>query len=525
MDTNDTGETFDLRPHLAIVARYKYLILTFCVAAAVTSLAMTYVMSEKYRAYTTVLYQPNESVSFRPKERDALGFPPPLVSIESIGNTLDEMVKSDASLEEVVTSLRLDQKRPRPPSNWFVMTFHDVKDKAKEYGGNAWQLLRYGRIIEKDPFREAVANLRKNVTTSRTAKAYTFQLAVIDSSPQIAAETTNRLAATLAKSLEEARLRLARERRVGLEARLRDNEAEIAALRVKLDTFKREAKVSSLGEELSLKLKTVSEFQEESARAQNELRALLMKRAELDRQLSAQDERVKFDSTSTQNPVVEEMRLELAKLEVQRSGLLGRFTEEHQQVKAIDARIEQVRKKLDTESANVISSESTRTNDIYQKLLADKLETNAEIESVRARQEAYVRATGAESADARLLTSKEQELTDLSVQLVAAERSYVLINEALEEARIAESGVASDVAILHTAAVPQAPVRPNKILHVSVSALLSLLLGIAAAFVVSFFDTSIRRIDQVERLFKVQVLATIPAVQTEGGAALLPGER
>jgi uncharacterized protein involved in exopolysaccharide biosynthesis len=526
MTTNDTGESFDLRPHLQIVARFKYLILTFCVAAALTSLAMTYVMSEKFQAYTTVLYQPAETVSFRPKERDALGFPTPLVSLESIGNTLDELVKSDAALETVVRTLRLDVKRPRPPANWFITTFHSVKDTAKEYAGNTWQLLRYGRLIEKNPFAEAITNLRKNVSTARTAKAYTFRLAAIDSDPAIAAKIADLLAATLGESLEQARLRLARESRAGLEARLRDNEAETAALRVKLDTFKREAGLSSLSEELSLKLKTVAEFQEESQRARNELRALQMKRSELNRQLAAQDERVKFDSTSTQNPVVEEMRLELAKLEVERSGLLGTYTEQHQLVKALDAKIAQVRTKLVSESASVVSSESTRASDIYQKLLADWLATDAEIESVTARQEAYNRSISQETAGAQSLTAKEQELTDLSVRVVAAERSYVLINEALEEARIAESRVASDVAILHPAAVPRAPVRPNKILHVSVSAILSLVLGIGLAFVFSFFDTSIRRIDQVERIFQVPVLATIPAVGSgrDDGTILLGRE-
>jgi uncharacterized protein involved in exopolysaccharide biosynthesis len=523
MTTNETAESFDLRPHLEVVARHKGLILTFCLSAAVTSLVMTYVMSEKFQAYTTVQYQPNETVSFRPKERDALGFPTPLVSLESIGNTLDEMVKSDATLEKVVRTLRLDEKRPRPPANWLVSTFHTVKDTAKEYGGNAWQLLRYGRLIEKNAFAEAIANLRKNVATRRTAKAYLFQVAAIDSDPQIAAKIADLLSATLSDSLEEARLRLAQESREGLEVRLRDNEASTAALRTRLDTFKRDSRLSSLSEELSLKLKTVAEFQEESARARNELRALQMKRAELDRQLAAQEQQVRFDSTTTQNPVVEEMQLELAKLEVDRSGLLGTFTEEHQAVRAIDARIAQVRTKLQTESASVVSSESTRASDIYQKLLADRLATDADIESLTARHGAYDRSIVQETAGAHSLSSKEKELTDLTVQLMASERSYLLINEALEEARIAESRVTSDVAILHSAAVPRAPVRPNKILHVSVSAVLSLVLGIGLVFVVGFFDTSIRRIDQVERIFQVPVLATIPAVRSgdHGGEMLL----
>src|SRR5688572_10411972 len=126
--TNDHDqERFDLNAHLAVLTRYKWLILTFCVSAGLTSQALTYVMSEKYLAYTSVLYQPIEAVSFRPKDREALGFPTPAVSLESISNTLDELVKSDATLEHVVRTLRLDVKRSRPASNWFVETFRSVK--------------------------------------------------------------------------------------------------------------------------------------------------------------------------------------------------------------------------------------------------------------------------------------------------------------------------------------------------------------------------------------------------------------
>lgn len=523
MTTSNTGETFDIRPHLAIVLRQKYLILTFCVSAALTSLALTYVFSEKYVAYSTILYQPNEAVTFRPKDREALGFPTPLVSLESIGNTLDEFAKSDGAIERVVRALRLDVKRPRPESSWFMTTFHSVKDTVKEYGGKTWQLMRYGRVLEKDPFGQAMADLRKNLTIRRTAKAYTFRLEVVDNDPAMAAVIVDRAAEVLSKFLEDERLRLARETREGLATRLGQNEGEIAALRNQLENFKKDTKVSSLSEELSLKLKTVASFQEEYSRARNDLEALQQKREEQQQQLDQQEQSVKYDSTSTQNPVVEEMQLELAKLEVERSGLLGKFTEQHQEVKTLDARMAQVRRKLGTEAAKVVSSESVRTNDIYQKLLSDRLATDAEIEAVTARIRAYDSSIGQETGLARALTSNEQRLGNLSLQLAGAERSYVLISEAYEEARIAESRAASEVSILHKAFVPRAPARPIKILHVGVSAGLSLVLAIGLAFLFNFFDTSIRRIDQVERVLNIPVLGTIPAVRpvARGGGPLL----
>lgn len=523
--TTNTSEAIDLRPHLAVLLRQKHLILTFCLSAALASLGLTYVFSEKYVAYTTVLYQPNEAGTFRPKDREALGFPTPMVSLESIGNTLDELAKSDGAIEAVVRTLHLDVKRPRPPSNFFVNTFHTVKDTAKEYARNAWQLMRYGRVLERHPFAEAMADLRKNLTTERTAKAYTFQLEVVDNDPAMAAAIVDQVAVTLAKFLEDERLRQVRETREGVVVRLRQNESEIADLRRQLEGFQKDTDVSSLSQELSLRLKTLASFREEHARARNELEALYKKRAEEQQQLDRQAPSVKYDSTSTQNPVVDEMKLELAKLEVERSGLLGKYTEQHQEVKALDAKMAQVRRKLETEVNTVVRSESVRTSDIYQKLLGNRLATEAEIESLTARVRAYDNSIGQESSHARNLASKEQQLASLTLQLASAERSYVLIGEAYEEARIAESRAASEVSILHKALVPTAPARPIKILHVGVSAILSLLLAIGLTFLFDFFDNSIRSIDQVERILNVPVLGTIPAVQSPDGSTVVTARR
>src|SRR6185312_718084 len=94
--------TFELSQYLAPMRRYRAHVITFVVAAPLSSVVMTYVVSERYRATSTVLYQPNASVSFRPKVRDAFGFPMPLVPLESIGNTIDEVAHSDALLTETV---------------------------------------------------------------------------------------------------------------------------------------------------------------------------------------------------------------------------------------------------------------------------------------------------------------------------------------------------------------------------------------------------------------------------------------
>ena len=124
-----------LGPHLRILARYKHLILAFCLSATLSSLGLTYVFSEKYLAYTTILYRPRDAVTFQPKEQEALGFPIPFVSYDSIGNTLEELATSDAVAQKVVQTLHLDQPKTKGPRAGLMGLFRDLKDTVKDWGG------------------------------------------------------------------------------------------------------------------------------------------------------------------------------------------------------------------------------------------------------------------------------------------------------------------------------------------------------------------------------------------------------
>jgi uncharacterized protein involved in exopolysaccharide biosynthesis len=509
---DEKQETIELRRFLWPIARYRYLILTFCVSATLSSLGLTYVMSERYRATVVVLYQPHESVSFRPKQQDALGFPPPIVPLESIANTLEDVVQSDGVIEQTVRILRLDVNEKRPSANKFIAAYQDLKDQIKELRTDVWEILRYGRLLPKDPLRRAMESLRGNISIKRTNKAYSFRLEALDENPQRAAKIVDTMGALLSDFLISEQVQGARQAREKIAPRLEQSEEEIAKKRTALESFKKQTGVSSQGEELSLKLKVISDFERDLTTVHNELRSLESKRAELLSQLQQQERSVKYDSTTTDNPVVDDLKLQLARLEIERSGLVEKFTPKNQEVKAVDAKISAVRDKLTRETPTIISAESTRLNDIYQTILTEKLSTEAEIQTLIAKERTLRQVVSRETGLARALTESEPQLAEMALQLRSAEQSYELINEAYEEARLGESKTASEVTLQDRALVPSEPARPIKILHVGTTFLLGLVLSVGFAFMLDFFDSTLREIEQVERLFEVPVFATIPAV-------------
>ncbi|HYP14113.1 MAG TPA: hypothetical protein VEQ63_09330, partial [Bryobacteraceae bacterium] len=337
------AKTDPLRRHLAPLVRYRFLIIAFCLSAALSSLALTYVVSEKYVASAIVLFQPDESIAFQTKSRDALGFPLPLVPLETIANTVEDIVRGEAVLEETVRKLRLDVPRKKRVDNPILAVFIDAKDRIKELRSEVWQILQYGRILPKDNFRGAMLDLRKNLGVKKTNKAYTFRLEAVDTDPERAALIVNTVGEIASEALARDRVRAARQTRLNLENRLTQAGAELLVLRTAADALKRRTGVSSLGQELSLHLKSANTFEEELSKARTQVQALEQQRQAFASQLEKQDPSVRYTSTVADNPIYNELRSDLARFEVERSGLLEKFTPDHQEVKAVEAKLAQTR--------------------------------------------------------------------------------------------------------------------------------------------------------------------------------------
>ncbi len=66
------------------------------------------------------------------------------------------------------------------------------------------------------------------------------------------------------------------------------------------------------------------------------------------------------------------------------------------------------------------------------------------------------------------------------------------------------------VTVIDPATPGEVPVRPQKTLNITLGAFFGLLVGIALAFFIEYLDTSVKTIDEVERVFQAPVLGVIP---------------
>lgn len=101
--------------------------------------------------------------------------------------------------------------------------------RIKEYGGYAWMLLKYGRIIKENVTAAAVEELRNNIKV-KNRDSYVFHLYVRDKYPERAALITDRLGKILANWLLEFDRQPGRMRQEQLQTLLEEkNQANAAA--------------------------------------------------------------------------------------------------------------------------------------------------------------------------------------------------------------------------------------------------------------------------------------------------------
>ena len=110
-----------------------------------------------------------------------------------------------------------------------------------------------------------------------------------------------------------------------------------------------------------------------------------------------------------------------------------------------------------------------------------------------------------------------EELPDQELRLARLERAvrvseniYLLLLEKYQEARINEVMEFRDIRIIDKALAPDGPIKPRKMLNLSIGGILGLMAGIMLAFFGEYRDNTIKNTEDVERILNLPILGVIP---------------
>jgi len=261
----------------AVLRRYIYLILGLCVVTALAGYAISYtpLTSEKYEASAVVLVRPHEPVRVEPNSssKEFLDFPVAQTPVvESASKTYIQIIQSPALIGEVVHELGLDHRPPRPDAANDSTFAASVAQAKRIFGGvsdylkDVLSAVKYGRIIENDPFTKAVARIKNGLVLKTYEDTYVFEINYSDEDPETAADVANTIARTFIQFMEKMRSAEGKDAADRLRGELEESHQRLIDARENLQKYKEAHSVFLYQPEYEAKLKVVSDLTVELAK-------------------------------------------------------------------------------------------------------------------------------------------------------------------------------------------------------------------------------------------------------------------
>lgn len=495
-----------------ILTRHRRMICLMCVSATVNAVLLTYLVAEKYRATSLVLIRPEETVKLTPDatEKELLDFPVTFgIPFQTTSRTYVEVIRSRAIARRIGERLRLDQLGQGDP--WYIR----LKDKSKQLLKDFWTILKYGTIRKIDPLERATQIVSGCLSVTPTKDTYVFEIACKFKNADIAASIANAAADEFVKYSLEAATAEARRARGLLEDQARQSENAMVNAQLSLQRFKESHNTVQLQEEMSVRIKELSQTQSSLDEVLRDISGVRAELVEIRGQVGREDEYLKASSTTRENPTVAELKTELAKLQVERSGLLQKMTEAHPEVISLQARIVEIEWLLKDSEAKVVSEETSSVNEVRQEREKKMLEAESKLQGLEGRRSVLVARIEKLRSELTTMPSTESTLEKLQLDEKVAKETFQFVKRELDEARVREAQRSPEIRVVSPATAPTYPESPIKIYQASVSLVMALLVGLLVALGLEYANTKVRNANEAEAALGSRVLATIPLVMPE----------
>ena len=167
------------------------------------------------------------------------------------------------------------------------------------------------------------------------------------------------------------------------------------------------------------------------------------------------------------------------------------FTDEHRNVRELDAAIRQLREQTIPQLGNGL------------------------VAQLRERELALSQRIGSAGKELQQIPARTIEEMRLTRNVAVRENLYTTLKNRYEEARLSSASAIPDVSILDSAMTPQSPSTKPAPRMVALGVLGSLGLAVLLALVLDRFDTRFRYPDQVSRELRLDILGVVPTMEGE----------
>jgi Mrp family chromosome partitioning ATPase len=267
--------------------------------------------------------------------------------------------------------------------------------------------------------------------------------------------------------------------------------ARLTQLEENIKNFKEKKGITNLAASTQALIGQTSDL--ESSRSQLQIEKKILQ--DIDKYLSTTgvDAEPTYAATLMGDPMLSGIYSNLLQVEAEYRAALKEYSIGHPKVMQISAQLNGLKEQLKEETTKRLSTLNTEISSVSRQIgvLQGKLENVPE---------------------------DEVQLARLGRDRETAEKLYTFFAEKLEETRVQEAGVTSDLKIINPPLASGSPVNSKGTLKNLITAVvLSILGGGFAVFVADYLDKTVKDPDVLRRKLGLPLFGTVPAMLSDGG--------
>ena len=414
-----------------------------------------------------------------------------LFQIEGVSDayieTQNRILKSENLARRVITQLGLEKlpEFARRSGSWQIARQKPATELVRPQFGST-------SAADKAVPEEVLKNFEERLTVEPVKRSRLIEVTFESNDPNIAAQVVNTLTSAYIDANLEARWQAAQKASDWLSQQLLGMKAKLEKSEDELQKYGRGNGLLFLetekGTSENIVVQRLRELQQELTKAQADRYAKESLYRLLEERNYAELPGV-FD-----NKLIQDLTARLADLQREQSRLSANFNPSYPRVKELQSQIDESKAMLDAERARAAGGIA---NDYKAAVSHEQMLQQAFMEQER---------------QANDIAGKSVQYNILKREADTNKQLYVGLLEKLKETGVSSSLKATNIRVVDPAYPPKKFARPRILLDLSITLIVGMCLGIAAAFLQEHLDNTLKSSEDIERFLQIPSLGAVPAM-------------
>ena len=425
--------------------------------------------------------------------------------------------------QESISELGKDLSNIQESNEYSALASQIESIKSRSVIRNALESVDLPEVFSDGISLQTIEYVQSKLAVSVIPNTNIIEVSYVDEDPKFAADLLNEVVIAVRKKNTENIREEASSVRKFLEQEVVKQKDEVAQIKAAENSYRQEQGIVSLDNQTSNLVNNLSELE-----AQNQ---------ELSTQIKEQESKVNnlkgianVDNAQSayvegqvgQDRQLEELRQRLTDIDARLAAARANFTDNNPAV--IDLKEEkantlalyeqQIDRLVDggaTSPSQTANSAGSQTeNGIGEQVIKDLITNQVQLDADRQKLQAVRTEIDKIKKQIALLPSKVQSLTDLVSQQEQANESLNFLQRKLEEAKIAEAQLISNLQIAEQATVPMYPYAPNVPAVLAVAMFMATILMTAIVLLLEKIDRTLYDGAEVEQDLNIPFLTSLP---------------